>query len=1337
MAQFTLGNTQKSSRLGRNYTLDDLDDNEEFQEVSERFLTSVGEKSDDVFEYLRDSDYNLFSGMQRAVESGKFNDQQKQDYKYLRNRFDKADMGSFKQYLSLTKDVSIDIVTDPTAILATILTPVTGGTSLAIKAGISKGVIEGSKAIAKGKLKDVGKKQIGKAAAITGAEVGAWTGLDNHFKQNTEVNTGIRKLYSNTELAGSAAMGVLTGGILGGFVQRNELFNSRVSRLYSNDTYRKESELKYKIKKSGAKFLAKTIGNASTIMKPFAKYSDAAADLGQRFSEEFSKKLGERSTKRIGWNYSEDLGNRRGNYLLEFDNLLTPIRKTGHVLPDDEIQILRILRGASPSGARQEVQKVAKDLRKFFNKIDADAKAAGMETNTVENYFTRHWNREAIEKNRPTFENQLVKDGIVKRKDVSEIVDGMLNKQNELYSSHSNLISQARIFKNMDDNKYESFLTNDLVPVTTNYFMNAAKIIEHKLHFLGAGKNVKVLKKYVVTEDTKDKERTILFKQKNEDLFAAKWIKKIEQELKDNGGQTLTGKDKVDILNTYKSITGQVNYFDSGLMQGTYDTIKLANAMAYLPLATVSSLSEAFITLGKAPTSSAIKGYQDAVTKGHKIFTDEIGQLLKEKHKMTDDSIRREMNSVFIAVDEVMGDVTNRISGEGLQSPFLQKAARGFYRFNLLIPWTKTVQLAAFSTGKDLISGNLRKLSEAQKKSKLNIKDFSSDVFAQDTQVQKLKGELFDLGIDVETGIQWINRGEKNNVKFYKEIVRGAGRFTNGVILPTARESGRVPTFMTNPKIDIFTQFLRYPTVFSNTILKNFARDTITNPTASAPKIAAFVAMATNVAKATNYWRSNEEKRDEIDRKGSDWQDTLKAYQRVGLLGPLEYGLRMAEGLTYGQNPLVAGLGVGGPIINDVVGMTLYNRGLVETIARKVPLTGTKTVFGRNLGDFMEEYTGFREPYTPLQEAGKQADKLIGGSIRDTAEFFTGSKKPTGLMENRLLKFEGGLVPKVDPYTGIPYEIKEHKIELYSGGLASKMYERKAYKEGLSVESDVTDVEDNPADRSIDGTGQSFRKVAGQDTEAKTPVAVTNFPLVEQQQETDVVLPTEEKVSTDYTASREQNILANNKRAAEVNIKNLLTDFGTQTLNEYGFDSLDKKIDSGKVDKDGKMITEIRERDKIRFANIVYNAALDLGLSSNEALFASTQASVETGYGASVGANLYGIKATKAEIAEGKALGVNTWEQENKKEIDNITDFFVDLRKNSVKDNIIFWKNKLDKLYPEVLPEIKNGNFEEGIKWLKRVEEGGNRTDKEYATDNNYVQTLKNTLEGVKKRTGF
>jgi hypothetical protein len=75
-----LDTTSNSYGLGyskRKKTLDDLEQDENFLEVSERFLSSVGEKSDDVFEYLRDSDFNLYSGMSRAMQSGKFTDQQK------------------------------------------------------------------------------------------------------------------------------------------------------------------------------------------------------------------------------------------------------------------------------------------------------------------------------------------------------------------------------------------------------------------------------------------------------------------------------------------------------------------------------------------------------------------------------------------------------------------------------------------------------------------------------------------------------------------------------------------------------------------------------------------------------------------------------------------------------------------------------------------------------------------------------------------------------------------------------------------------------------------------------------------------------------------------------------------------------------------------------------------------------------------------------------------------------------------------------------------------------------------------------------------------------------
>ena len=205
-------NVNTSPKLKRGYTLDDLEGNEEFQDISERFLSSLGEQSDDVFEYLRDSDFNLFQGMQRAMDSGNFSQQQKEDYKYLRSTFDRADMGSFKQYVELFKDATVDIATDPTAIAAMLLTPVTGGTSFAARQAVATGANKGLKNIALSKQGLTPAQSIG----FTSAEVGAWTGLDNHFRQQTEVNTNMRKLYSNPELAGSAAIGALTGGVLGG-----------------------------------------------------------------------------------------------------------------------------------------------------------------------------------------------------------------------------------------------------------------------------------------------------------------------------------------------------------------------------------------------------------------------------------------------------------------------------------------------------------------------------------------------------------------------------------------------------------------------------------------------------------------------------------------------------------------------------------------------------------------------------------------------------------------------------------------------------------------------------------------------------------------------------------------------------------------------------------------------------------------------------------------------------------------------------------------------------------------------------------------------------------------
>ena len=1070
----------KPASLGYTYgakrTLDDLEKDENFLEVSERFLQSVGENSDDVFEYLRDSDFNLASGMSRAMQSGKFNEQQKQDYAYLRKEFDNADLGSLKQFAGLVKDAGIDIATDPTFIVAALAAPFTGGTSLASRTAIGTTGLKvaknfvgptpafvGPARVAAGSLKEEGKKAVKKAATVGALEAGAWLGLDNHFRQTTELNTNIRKLYSLPELAGSTTLGVLTGGLVGGGIQKANLYYSKMSRLYSDDEYLKTTEgsLSDKLYKTleiidKVKGSVIPIGSATSLLDTKAKFSPTTRLLGNTVREDFDRKFTSVTTKKVELGHGEKLDILRGDYHRLFDEATAPLRKTGAFKESDELAVIRIMRGAKPEKYGAEVQQVAKDLEAFFNKVFDDAVDAGLiqEERKLANYFPRSWNRKAIEDNRPAFQQKLIDEKIVKDEaEASNLVDGMLNKRNELFSSHSVLLTQARAFKDLDDNAFEAFLTTDF-NTAINYYMNAANTIQHKKSFL--------LPKFTPKS--------------NKAQFEERWLDPMDKELREARGQGrgLTSSDRKSIIKLYESVTGQVNYFDSGLMQGVYDATKLANSVAYLPLATVSSLTEALIPLTKTggsvtgPAKDALKG----VAEGHKIFVQDIPMLLKKKHKMKDSDIQKEMQQVFMAMDESIAESTNRLTGEGLQNEALKKIGRGFFRLNMLTPWTKSVQLASFNIGKGLIRENLEALDKLAKEG-VDIFDESklmSQVIADKRakvkstskirDVQLLKSELYDLGIDVEDGIRWLNDGAKTTFgaekkdgvltgeikyadDFYKSVVQGAGRFVNEVIMPVGRDRARIPVFMTNPKVDILTQFLRYPAVFSNTVLKNYIRSAIVNPKVNGAKMGAFALMTVNMALATNYWRSNKENKDRIVEEGINSKDITKAFARVGLLGPLEHGYRFSESLEYTKNPAVSSISLGGPVMTDTLGLLLGRRGVTETLARKAPLIGTAGMIDTYFGEYFEE-----NPYDELVKKAKEIDKegnyLLG--IKDRPV----DRKYTRTYERSYTKnyATGGIVKgkddvpytkenpadRVDPRTGKPYSDQMARLGFNEGG---------------------------------------------------------------------------------------------------------------------------------------------------------------------------------------------------------------------------------------------------------------------------------------------------------------
>jgi len=149
---------RKSNNYSYGETLDFLDNDEEYIKRSERFLKSIneGETVDDLYEYFRDADWNLARGAYRAFkELPNLNQEQKDDYRYLKNRFDNADMGGMSQYLKAAGDIGIDMLSDPTLILSTLFAPVTGGASFGARAALGKTAQLGLKRVGKSFVQDV------------------------------------------------------------------------------------------------------------------------------------------------------------------------------------------------------------------------------------------------------------------------------------------------------------------------------------------------------------------------------------------------------------------------------------------------------------------------------------------------------------------------------------------------------------------------------------------------------------------------------------------------------------------------------------------------------------------------------------------------------------------------------------------------------------------------------------------------------------------------------------------------------------------------------------------------------------------------------------------------------------------------------------------------------------------------------------------------------------------------------------------------------------------------------------------------------------------------------
>ena len=341
--------------LSEKYTVAELRDNKTFNTKAERFLEGLG-SNEDIFEYLRDSEYSLSSAMVRSLQTGKWTDQQKEDYVYLRDTFRNADLKSTRERLRAAKDITIDIVADPLNLLSVLFAIPTMGGSLATRAGANELVKQG--------IKRYNVSQLGKAAlqgakrpAIYGAAEGAaWVGPYEYFSQSTDIDLGVRDDVDWNQVGAMTALGGVLGGTvtgaLGGisaakyfdkqfkYANEQEALDAAkkfVGPLNEEDATKLKNEVEvaetidnFNIKRSMTeRLIAASVGKPTTALLRVAEKSEPTQAFLDVLRYDIRRLLGPRKEGVKKETFPETRGRLQGFFHYNLENSLNMIWKTG------------------------------------------------------------------------------------------------------------------------------------------------------------------------------------------------------------------------------------------------------------------------------------------------------------------------------------------------------------------------------------------------------------------------------------------------------------------------------------------------------------------------------------------------------------------------------------------------------------------------------------------------------------------------------------------------------------------------------------------------------------------------------------------------------------------------------------------------------------------------------------------------------------------------------------------------------------------------------------------------------------------------------------------------
>lgn len=1087
--QFQNKNPLLVTQPKQTYTLNDLRNDDEFNERTYRFLQSIGEgkTADDLFGYFRGMEFNLGDATQAMFQTKKFNEQQKEDFVYLQNKFNNAEVGDWLEWARTAGDIGQEIISDPTMIASALFVPWTGGTSLATRIAAGKAVQTGIKKITNKSIAESVKK--GFAAlpgqklkkpltnvqrdVLVGIEGMAYGSTYDFLRQSRELNIGQREDYSLKETALSGVFGGVLG--YGASFGLRQLANTpsylrsmeerRLAKIDHNENYKDTVVDKAQqaalygltlFTKPTSSFLvrAKKSEKLSYLVKLFRYDTEKSIIAGPTgTTQRMTDSYGETVNAFIGTRLEKlqdiltkydlyELGRREVTAPFSAGAVINPLRsqtkrtrktvlKSYRLTEKTNNALAEYLRSGNKKGVDSNIVAAGDEIRGLLDDILDEAVKSGLNINKVKNFFPRVWLLDAMKRNKNKFILQLARDENIStdkaRKIFNDMVD--LNKVDGTSASHLSSLKAERKLLKIDDSKYGEFLDNNIENVLQDYIFQAGKLIGRK----------------------KTLGETL-------EEFTERFIKPIDEEL---GGAGLTDFERQKLKNLYLFTTGQRGYINNPVARFASDAVAVGIQTSLLPFATITSFAEIGVPLLRGADTTT---WGKAVWNGVVDSTDEWWKGVKTslgKEGTTPDSRslnRRELNAFNRSLDMAREDRATAIYGQALGRNFT-KIQNVFFKGILLHDWTRFVQLVAYDTGKGIIYRNLDDLTN-KKLSKVK-KD-------------RLTDELNELGIDINKGLEWIKSGAKHTDDFYMDEVRkAAARYTDEVIMNPVQASAQKPLLHIHPATKWSFGLLGFPTAFSNTVLKNAIRE-ITKDVrtfgktskAYTPQALSGLLVMTMAGLAGNTLRTGGRNLEEYGRgekplysgplavaQGKKSGLIDDALIRSGLYGPFEYYVRTKEAERYENNITAALSSLTGPAVSDIIDYiraSQYRGATAETVYKKAPFI---TVLR----------SAFPEAY---QEGLKYARELdeAGGPKRPEKERFPLVKG--GLVEGPDVPFtDEDPADRINPITGQPYSGKTPQeeqlgrlgfaqggeVNMLDGFLIEEFYKQPAQIENIRV----------------------------------------------------------------------------------------------------------------------------------------------------------------------------------------------------------------------------------------------------------------------------------------------